>query len=814
MEKYNHKKIEQKWQAVWEASHAHEHKNDATKEKFYMLDMFPYPSGDGLHMGHTESYTASDVVARFKKMQGYDVLHPQGFDSFGLPAENYAIKTGVHPKETTETNANNYIRQMKALGLSHDLENLVYTSHPDYYKWTQYFFGKFFENDLVVRKTDKINWCPSCNTGIANEQVEDGKCERCKTGIVQKEIPGWFFKTTDFAGALARDLDTVDWPEATKKNQRAWIGESNGAEIEFGIKNQESRIKVFTTRPDTLFGATYLVLAPENEIITNYKLQITNWDEVHEYVAKAKNKTELERKENKEKTGVKIEGVMAINPANQEEIPIFVADYVLGGYGTGAIMAVPAHDERDFEFAQKFDLPIIRVIDPLEMFAAKLGDSLDDAEQKTKEHIDKIRNEQVAYVYNGTLINSGKFDGMNSEEAKKAITEFVGGKMQTQYKLRDWSVSRQRYWGCPIPIVYSPEGQARFVGEENLPWALPEDVDFVPTGESPLAKSKELRERTEKLFGEKWTPEVDTMDTFVDSSWYFLRYPDTKNEKEFCAPETLKRWLPVDLYIGGAEHTYMHLLYARFFTKALKKIGLVDFNEPFTKLRHQGMVFDKNGVKMSKSKGNVVNPDEMVERFGADATRLYMLFAGPLDEDVMWNEDSVVGTYRFLEKVWKLQGKLSEAGGAIEKQLHKTIKKVTEDIEGLRYNTAIAQMMIFTNTAEKEGLTKEQYQTFIALLAPFAPHIAEELWHALGNETSIHETQWPTYDAAKVVDDEVTIAVQVNGKVRGEFSAPKDISEEQAKAQALGLENIQKYLEGNEPKKIIYVAGKIVNIVI
>ncbi len=1031
MKKYNPNKIEKKWHTIWDKwsqkdaeqtqkNTKTQHKSVsslrgsatlADKPKYYVLDMFPYPSGDGLHMGHTESYTASDIIYRYKRLQGFDVLHPQGFDSFGLPAENYAVKTGIHPKETTRKNTANYIRQMKMLGLGHDLDHLIYTSDPSYYKWTQWLFGKFFENGLVERKTDKINWCPSCNTGIANEQVDQGKCERCKTEIQQKEVLGWFFKITDFAEDLIKDLDKVDWPEATKKNQRNWIGKSEGAKIEFKIKNEKFKIKVFTTRPDTLFGATYLVVAPEHKLIKNSKLKIQNYKEVVEYIEKAKNKTELERMEAKEKTGVKLEGLVAINPANGEEIPIFVADYVLGDYGTGAIMAVPAHDERDFEFAThynkslndtertqknaekikirqvivpnsndyKITKKILLTLDEIKKTADKenikfwvmgglacafyaktiyrahgdldlivkdkkehqkfcnllqkmgfrkikekrISDKListiyknkDNVEidigthlknfgimekdfEENKKELDNIKSlvlskrfikkfkkfqlnnrreykDKLDWEYlngkiftdSGVLINSGQFDGMNNEEAKKKITEFVGGEMTVNYRLRDWSISRQRYWGCPIPIVYSPEGKAKFVGKENLPWLLPEDVDFVPDGTAPLAKSKELKERVKKIFGKGWTPEVDTMDTFVDSSWYFLRYPDPENDQEFCAPDKLKKWLPVDLYIGGAEHTYMHLLYARFFVKAMHKMKLLEFDEPFMKLRHQGMVLDKNGVKMSKSKGNVINPNDMVEKFGADATRMYMMFAGPLEEDIVFKEEGVKGVYRFLEKVFSLFERAqtgaeftqtNEDGKQIKVKIefrdcenenckdvpqnflslwHKTIKGVTEDIENLRFNTAISKLMIFINECTKHNvLPKSVMEGFLILLSPFAPHLAEELFTALQSQTiaeltrndaeknvnekslnnidSIFNQSWPKYNPEIIQDKIVEMVIQINGKVRDKMQVPMDISEEEVKERALNSEKIKKYTEGKKIKKVIFVKGKLINLVV
>ncbi|MBU4479970.1 leucine--tRNA ligase [Patescibacteria group bacterium] len=944
MGKYNHKEIEQKWQKIWEENKVVKIDKDDTKNKYYVLDMFPYPSGDGLHMGHTESYTASDVFYRFKKMQGFNVLHPQGFDAFGLPAENFAIKTKVHPAQTTEKNINNYIRQMKSLGLNYDFDEQAVTSDPKYYKWTQWIFEQFYKNGLVYKRTQKTNWCSSCQTVIANEQVVNGECERCGTKIEQKEIPGWFFKITDFADDLIDGLDKVDWPEHTKKNQINWIGKSEGAKITFKLTSNSQQltenIEVFTTRPDTLFGATYMVLAPEHSLVTELKDQIANWGEVEKYIEETKNKTELDRLEAKEKTGVKLEGIFAINPANKEEIPIFIADYVLGGYGTGAIMAVPAHDERDFEFAKKYNLPVVQVVsikdsfyrsvvwgwgenetvkdlielginilekvetntgageiifkieipkDKIESFVELIEKKLKplywnefigesgitfifkhkdnkvekiNLSKETEDKIDRLtyeffnehpvpkdykRKESVWKHYSevengfykdliihsekGMLINSEQFTGINSEEAKQKITEFVGGEMTSNYRLRDWSISRQRYWGCPIPIVYSPEGEAQLIPEEYLPWTLPTDVDFKPTGVSPLGDSKEFKERTEKIFGKGWTPEYDTMDTFVDSAWYFLRYPDIHNEKEFCS-ETRKKWLPVDLYIGGAEHTYMHLLFARFFTKAMHKIGLISFDEPFLKLRHQGMVLDAQGKKMSKSKGNVVNPDEMIKRFGADSVRTYMLFAAPLEDEVIWNENNIVGIYRFLEKVWKIKSVVFASSGAtaeergnpassLEKQnkvknlLHKTIKKVSGDIENLKYNTAVSSMMILINEMEKvEEINKEDYESFLKLLSPFAPHITQELWEQLGNESLIQNESWTEYNKDLAKDDTYKIAVQVNGKVRDEIEIEEGTDEEDVKKKAFESKIIQKWLEGKEPKKVIYVKNRILNVVV
>ncbi len=813
-EKYNHKKIESKWQKTWKESGDFKIDKDDTKNKHYILDMFPYPSGDGLHMGHTESYTASDVYYRFKKMQGYNVLHPQGFDSFGLPAENFAIKTGVHPAKTTQKNIETYIKQMQSLGLAYDFDEIVDTSDPTYYKWTQWIFQQFFKNGLVYKKEDTINWCNSCQTGIANEQVVGGACERCDTKIEQKKIPGWFFKITDFADDLIEGLDNVDWPEHTKKNQKNWIGKSEGALIEFGIKNNDSKIKVFTTRPDTLFGATYTVLAPEHNLVTELlsESKIKNEKEVADYIEQTKAKTEMERVENKDKTGVKLEGVMAINPANQEEIPIFIADYVLLGYGTGAIMAVPAHDQRDWEFADAKNIKKTSVILPNKYIELKNKSENEKEKEGYQILIDKFIKGDAVYIKSGVLHNSGKFSGLNSEEAKQKITEFVGGEMTSNYRLRDWSISRQRYWGCPIPVVYSPEGEAMLVPEEHLPWELPTDVDFKPTGVSPLTESKELKERVEKIFGEGWIPEYDTMDTFVDSSWYFLRYPDIMNEKEFCS-ENRKKWLPPELYIGGAEHTYMHLLFARFFVKAMNKIGLLNFDEPFPKLRHQGMVLDGKGEKMSKSKGNVTNPDDMVERFGADSVRTYMLFAAPLEDEIAWNEDNIVGVYRFLEKVWDIQNNLSESSDDVVRELNKLIKRSTKDIQDLKYNTVVSDMMKFINLVKIEGISEKNYKIFLKVLAPFAPHITEEIWQELDN-TSIHQQEWPKYDDKLAQDIKYTIVLQVNGKVRDEIEIEDGEDEEKIKEKVFKRKSIQKWIDGKEAKKIIYIENKLLNIVV
>ena len=792
MKKYEHREIEKKWQKKWSEKEVFKADlKNCDKEKFYLLDMFPYPSGEGLHMGHVEPYTITDTFYRYKRMKGFNVLHPQGFDSFGLPAENYAIKTNIHPAESTKDNCANYLRQWSLLGMGYDFSQVknTTTSNPEYYKHTQWIFGKFFENDIAYKQTTKANWCESCKTVIATEQMQNGNCERCKTKIEQKEIPSWMFRITDFADDLIWDESSkIDWPEYTKKNQNAWIGKSEGAEIDFSIKDNKDKIKVFTTRPDTLFGATFMVLAPEHKLVQELKDQITNWEEVDKYISDTKRKTELERLENKEKTGARLEGVFAINPANKEEIPIFIADYVLSGYGTGAIMAVPAHDDRDYEFAKKFEVNIIYVI-----------------KSSDKTNIKDI------FIGEGALINSGEFNGMDNQEAKEKITEFVDGKMTSTYRLRDWSISRQRYWGAPIPIVYSPEGIPKFVGQENLPWILPTDVDFIPTGDAPLKNSKELLERTEKIFGKGWTPEIDTMDTFVDSSWYFMRYCDPENTQMFADSEALKKWMPIDLYVGGDEHTYMHLFFSRFFIKAMKRIRLIDFDEPFLKLRHQGMIVDNHRKKMSKSKGNVVNPDEMVERFGADATRMYMLFSSPIEDDIVWNEDNIVGVYRFLEKAWRQKEKVSdEQNLEVKKELHKTIKSVGQKNEDLRFNTAISDMMKFINFCDKqEKINKKDFEDFVKILSPFAPHISDEMLDRI-----LLEESWPEFDKNLAQQSLVTIGIQINGKRRAEIEVSLESDQDEIEQQVLKMEEVKKWIGESQVKKFIYIQGKVISIII
>jgi len=799
MSEYNPQKIEKKWQDKWYASDIFQADNNSRKEKKYILDMFPYPSGAGLHVGHPESYTATDIMARYYRMNDYNVLHPIGWDSFGLPAENYAIKTNVHPKESIKTNIKNFTRQIKSLGFSYDWSREIQTSSPEYYKWTQWWFEFLYKNDLVYRKAAKVNWCDSCQTVIANEQVVAGECERCGSQVIQKDLKQWFFKITDFAEDLINDLEKIDWPESTKIQQKNWIGRSEGAEVKFSL-NDKFDLTVYTTRPDTLFGATYMVMAPEHELLKSLKDKIENWDEVESYQKKTRAKSDLERTDlNKDKSGVKLEGVYAVNPVNNKKIPVYIADYVLATYGTGAIMAVPAHDQRDFDFAKKYNLEIIEVL--------KSGqDELLEAWEEDGEHI-----------------NSEFLDGLNKVDAIEKINTWLKennlGEAKINYRLRDWLVSRQRYWGAPIPIIYCDDCGEVLVPEENLPVELPDDVDFKPTGESPLVNSKEFHNVKCPKCGKDARRESDTMDTFVCSSWYYMRYIDPQNNKEMVASELLKNFLPVDLYIGGAEHTVMHLLYARFFMKALVKYGNFGLDEkyiePFRKLRHQGIILAADGQKMSKSKGNVVNPDEVIEEFGADALRLYEMFMGPLEEMKPWNTKNILGVRRFLDKIWNLQNKIIEDENIdVEKLLHKTIKKVTADIKVLGFNTAISQMMIFVNLVQKHGLTKKQYEILLKILSPFAPHISEELFESLGNAEFISNQAWPKYDEALAKDDMITIAIQINGKVRDEIELPVDINENEVKKLVMRKDKIKEWIENKEIRKFIYVPGRIINIVL
>lgn len=818
MEGYNSKDIETRWQKYW-AEHpelcAADDKSD--KPKKYVLDMFPYPSGDGLHVGHVESYTATDIISRYSRMKGFNVLHPQGWDAFGLPAENYAIKTKIHPQETTKKAVVTFKKQMNKLGLSYDWSREVNSSDPEYYKWTQWFFLLLYKNGSAYKKKANVNWCPKCQTVLANEQAEGGTCERCQTEVVQKDLEQWFFKITDFiepsfvktsdgqgkikTTGLIDGLEKVDWPESIKSAQKNWIGKSTGTQFKMQIRGTKEFIEVYTTRLDTVFGMTYAVIAPEHETVQKLKSKIENWDEVEKYLIASQNKTELERMELKDKTGVELKGIKLINPFNKEEVPLFAADYVLAHYGTGAVMAVPAHDERDYEFAKKYHLKIIEVI----------------------KSVDKQSSiDETVFTSDGVLVNSEKYEGLTSKKAREKMTAWLEkekiGKKKINYKIRDWLVSRQRYWGAPIPIIYCEKCGEVAVPKEDLPVALPTDVDFKPTGESPLNHSKTFQNVKCPKCGTKARRESDTMDTFVCSSWYYFRYADAKNDKEFASEDAIKKWLPVDLYVGGAEHAVLHLLYARFFTKVLHNLGRIDFDEPFLKLRNQGIILAEDGRKMSKSLGNVVNPDAVIEEFGADSLRMFEMFMGPLEDAKPWNTKGIVGIKRFLEKVWKLRDRLTandqQSTTKINNLLHKTIKKVSEDIENFRFNTAISEMMIFVNTAVEFDINKEKFEKLLIILSPFAPHITEELWSGLEHKDSIFKEKWPEYDPELIKDEKITLVLQVNGKVRDSIEADAGISEAEAKELAMQSEKIKKYIINKEIKKVIFVKGKLINIVL
>ncbi len=999
MKSYDHKKIEFKWQKEWARKKIYQTKEGKDKNpKYYILDMFPYPSGDGLHVGHPKGYIATDVISRMKRMQGHNVLHPMGFDAFGLPAENFAIKKKIHPEVAVSKNIKRFKEQLGIIGLDYDWSREVITTDPKYYKWTQWIFLQLFKKGLAYESNEPINWCPSCKTGLANEDLEGGRCERCGSVVEKRPLRQWVLKITDYAERLLADLDlkkpdgapVLSWPEPIKEMQRNWIGKSEGAEIEFPIISAGSNfssqhpastgssrekttagsvIRVFTTRPDTLFGATYLVIAPDHTklawAVESDKSFLENKEEVRAYIEETRKKTELERTaEDKEKTGVLLKGLRVINPATGEEIPVWASDYVLAGYGTGAIMAVPAHDERDFQFAKKYNLPIKQVIMPdlldeknlprpgkknteretvhvilrnpkkKEVLVQFLKDekwkgldpktfiiggieagetSEEAAAREIKEetgyknfkfveaiplliqakffaaHKDVNRNIRVqglvfdlidekkgeitedeffnkdthemkwlpydkveetvtivddkliwkyyqtggfSYGEKGVLMNSGKFSGRNSEEVKKEIIEFVGGKEKTTYRLRDWVFSRQRYWGEPIPLIHCPVCGVVPVPEKDLPVKLPKVKFYEPTGtgESPLAAiDKWVNVKCPQCKGPA-KRETNTMPQWAGSSWYYLRYMDPENAKAIVDPKKEKYWNVVDLYVGGAEHATRHLIYARFWHKFLFDIGVASTIEPFGRLQSVGLIMGQDGRKMSKRFGNVINPDDVVSRYGADTLRIYEMFMGPFDQTIAWSEEAIIGPRRFLERVWKLAppavifplniphlpARLAKKPlpAPLTKLLHKTIKKVTEDIEAMRFNTAISTMMIFVNEAEKSGIDPEDYKKFLQILAPFAPHMAEELWVELGEKKSIHISPWPAYDPGLTVDSEIKIALQVNGKVRAEMMIGASDNEEGIKERALKDPTVAKYLDGKPPKKVIYVKGRLINIVV
>ncbi len=950
MKNYDHKKIEGKWQKEWEKKKIYNAQNKLKGKKFYGLIEFPYPSGDGLHVGHPRPYIGMDIISRKRRMEGYNVLYPIGWDAFGLPTENYAIKTGIAPEKVTKKNSDNFRRQIKSLAVSFDWSREVNTTDPAYYKWTQWIFLQFFKKGLAYKTKTVINWCPKDKIGLANEEVINGCCERCGTLTEKREKEQWMLAITKYADRLDKDLDTVDYLPQVKTQQRNWIGKSEGSEIEFKITDSELGIKVFTTRADTIFGATYVILAPEHTLVESLKSKVKNWDEVEKYIALAKKKDELTRTAaDKEKTGVELKGVEAINPANGEKVSVWVADYALVNYGTGAVMAVPAHDERDFAFATKYKLPIKQVIAP--MFESGEGhpdkpvagkpvierdvayaiikhwsedkylalkwkqvdhwtslvmggiDTGEDAvsamkrevseetgftdfkkaydlqfevhskfyqhqkgenryakaqtivielgsgaqnnvdEEELKKHeplwIEKNKMEDFlvhgnhklswnkylgkigAYTEGGVLINSGQFNGLSSQEVKKNITEFVGGKMVTKFKLRDWVFSRQRYWGEPIPLVNCEKCGWVPVPEKELPLKLPKVKSYQPTdtGESPLsAITSWVNTKCPKCKG-KAKRETDTMPNWAGSSWYYLRYTDPKNKKEFASKKNLKYWTPVDWYNGGMEHTTLHLLYSRFWHKFLYDLKLVPTSEPYKKRTSHGLILAEGGEKMSKSRGNVVNPDDIVKTYGADTLRLYEMFLGPFDQAVVWSTESMIGSRRFIEKVWRLGEKVMSAKAKtsskeIERLLHKAIKKVTEDIEIMGFNTAISSMMICVNEMEKaESLSVKDFKLFLQIVAPFIPHVAEELWREMGEKKSIHLSKWPKYDPKKIVDDTFTLVIQVNSKVRAEATVPVSLSEKEAEEIAKNHPMIQSWIAGKTIRKIIYVKNKLVNIV-
>ena len=804
MSEYNHKTIEQKWQDFWDKDKTYKCAEDPAFPKdrrFYCLDMFPYPSGAGLHVGHPEGYTASDILSRFKRMNGFNVLHPMGWDAFGLPAENYAIKTGTHPKTATEKNITTFKRQIKSIGFSYDWDREIDTTDPEYFKWTQWIFLKLFEKGLAYEATVPINWCPSCKTGLANEEVIDGTCNRCGTAVTKKDLRQWMLKITAYADRLLEGLDKLDWPEPIKLMQRNWIGKSIGAEVDFKIDGFKEVLRVFTTRPDTLFGATYMVIAPEHPIV----LEITTEDhaaEVQEYIEKARQKSDIEREHLlKSKSGV-FTGAYAVNPVNDKKIPVWISDYVLITYGTGAIMSVPAHDERDFEFAKKFGLKIIQVV-------SKDGKSLELNE---------------AYVEEGIAINSGQYNGLKTEEFKEKITKDLEkkglGKKTINYKLRDWVFSRQRYWGEPIPVVHCPKCGVVGIPESDLPLKLPEVKKYEPTGtgESPLANIKEWVNTKCPKCGGPAKRETNTMPQWAGSNWYFLRYIDPKNGKALADKEKIKYWMPVDHYIGGAEHAVLHLLYSRFWYMFLHDIGVVPSDEPFKKLTNQGLILAEDGQKMSKSLGNVINPDVVIGEHGADAFRMYEMFMGPLEMVKPWSTQGIIGISRFLEKVWRLFNKKIDSKPLpknIEALLHKTIKKVGEDIENLRFNTAISAMMILVNEiGSLDHISKDFAKNFLLILAPFAPHMTEELWENIGEKPSIHRREWPKYDLELIKEEEITIVVQVNGKLRDNIIVASDASEDEIKKLASSSAKVKPFIEGKKIAKVIYVPKKLINIVV
>lgn len=789
-EVYDPQEIETKWQAIWEDTGAFVTPDPTARTpKTYILDFFPYPSGSGLHVGHVEGYTASDILARQARRSGRSVLHPIGWDAFGLPAENYAIKTGIHPAISTRDNIANYRRQCKRMGFSYDWSREINTSDPAYYKWTQWFFALLYKRGLAYRKMGLVNWCSKCQTVLANEQVVGGACERCGTQVIQRELKQWYFRITDYAERLLAGLDTVDWPEKIKSMQRNWIGKSEGALLHFPVEGAAAVIDVFTTRPDTVYGATYVVLAPEHPLVD--KITAPEYREaVRAYQEQAGRKTELERTHlDKEKTGA-FTGAYAVNPATGSQVPIWVADYVVVSYGMGAIMAVPAHDERDFAFATAYNLPIVQVIDS--------------------------NGAPLPYTGDGALVNSGAFTGTLNRSLDGTFLQAIHGTAQTVYRLRDWLVSRQRFWGAPIPVAYDEGGEEYLLSDDNLPVVLPDDVDFLPTGQSPLALANDWKRFVDPTSGKELVRETDTLDTFVCSSWYYLRFPTPWKEDGAFDREAVRTWLPVDMYIGGAEHAVLHLLYARFFTKVLFDEGLIDFEEPFQSLRNPGMILGPDHNKMSKSKGNVINPDDVIAEHGADTLRTYEMFLAPFDQEKPWSTTGIVGVSRFLEKVWRLQDKVvdREPDTAEQQIRYGMVRKVTEDLRELKFNTAVSALMEAVNAfMSRPNLSKEAYLDLVAVLNPFAPHITEELWDRFGGDGLLSQAPWPAWDESYLVQEVVEYAVQVNGKVRGMIQVKNDATNVQIRDAAAAEPRVAAYLDGKTVVKEIVVPGRLVSFV-
>ena len=795
--KYEPKNFEKKWQLEWEKKNVFKTEDDSSKPKCYILDMFPYPSGAGLHVGHFKGYVATDILSRFRRMQGFNVLHPMGWDAFGLPAENYAIKTGTHPEIITKQNILSIKKQMKEVGLSYDWGREINTTDPEYYKWTQWIFLKMFEKGLAYEANMPINWCPSCKTGLANEEVINGECERCGTPVEQRRIRQWVLRITKYAERLLNDLDDLDWGEKIKEMQRNWIGKSEGAVITFGVDDE--KVDVFTTRPDTLFGCTYIVLAPEHNLVLKLKDRIKNKEELEEYLNKVKLKSERERiAEVKDKTGVRLLGVSAINPINKKEVPVFVADYVLAHYGTGAVMAVPAHDERDFEFAKKFNLDIVEVI--------KGGE---------------VRKE--AYTGEGVLINSGEFNGLDSNLAKEKIVNYLGARKEVKYKLRDWIFSRQRYWGEPIPLIHCPKCGIVPVPESELPLRLPKVLKYEPTntGESPLANISEWVNVKCPICNKEAKRETNTMPQWAGSCWYYLRFIDPYNNKEIVDRVKEKHFMPVDLYVGGAEHAVLHLLYARFWHKFLYDINVVSEKEPFKKLRNVGLILAYDAQKMSKSKGNTVSSSHIIDEYGADTLRVYEMFMGPFFDAIAWNMQGVKGVSRFLNRFWNVcldcrDNDDIESSREVLREENILIKKVKEDLKEMKFNTAIAFFMEFLNFIEKRKyeVSLKTIENVLKIFYPFAPHMTEELWKILGKENYIHEEKWPEYDESLIVQDKMELVIQVNGKVREKVEVGVELKEEELKEITLNNEKVLKWIKGKEIRKVIFIPPKLINIVI